>query len=144
MLLSDSHLYNFSRLLWRFSTHSSEEISLKILVSSAKREILAEISLSISFMRIRNKRGPSTLPCGTPLVTLDEDDLVLLTMTCWVLWDRKDWIHLPSFPVTPAAFSFLRSIPLSTLSNAFLKSKYSFANLAGQKLGGGCCQTYQS
>ena len=46
------------------------------LVSSAKDDTLASVvSLSISLMKIRKRMGPSTVPCGTPLLTLELLDL---------------------------------------------------------------------
>ena len=36
-----------------------------------------------------NKRGPTTLPCGTPLATGKYDEKALLTQTHWVLSEMK-------------------------------------------------------
>ena len=41
-----------------------------------------------------NKRGPSTLPFGTPLVTGKNDEKALLTQTHWVLSEMKACIQL--------------------------------------------------
>ena len=59
----------------RSSTWFTEEIVCRILVSSAKEVTVACCtSVSMSLVIIRNRRGPSTEPCGTPLVTVDGSD----------------------------------------------------------------------
>ena len=45
-------------------------------------------------IKIKNKRGPSILPCGTPLVTGKKDDIALLIQTHWHLFVMKAQIHL--------------------------------------------------
>ena len=44
-------------------------IGRNILVSSANFKILLDSPMSRSLMKIRNRTGPSTEPCGTPLHT---------------------------------------------------------------------------
>ena len=45
------------------------DMAFMILVSSAKQRItLLETQCVMSFMKIRNRMGPRTVPCGTPLI----------------------------------------------------------------------------
>ena len=50
---------------------------------------------------IRNRRGPSTDPWGTPLLTWDSLDVVPLAATHCCLFDKKLWIHTPILPLIP-------------------------------------------
>ena len=68
--------------------------------------------------------GSNTVPWSTPEVTFVTLKLTPLTTTCFFLWDKKLWIHLPNFPVTPKDFSLCIIMPISHLSNAFEKSRY--------------------
>ena len=64
-----------------FSLFSLVTIREKILLSSAKR-LRGDITFSgRSFINIRNKIGPRTDPCGTPLVTQRAVDAVPLITT---------------------------------------------------------------
>ena len=69
-----------------------------------------------------NNTGPSTLPCGVPLVTLLHMDFALFTTTLWWRSDRKSSIQARTFLVTLYPSSFLSSLLCGTLSNAFMKS----------------------
>ena len=56
------------------------------LVSSAKVVTRKCLTFpSISFIRVRNRKGPRTDPWGTPFITSDSSDLVPFTTTCGVL-----------------------------------------------------------
>ena len=86
-----------------------------------------DTSLSIpslmSFIRIRNRIGRSTVPCGTPLLTSDSFDFTpLAIMNCFLL-DNKSWIHMPSLPLIPSALNLWQRMPKSTLSKALEKSR---------------------
>lgn len=60
-----------------------ECIGLRHLVSSAKRNVLECFREGDrSFIYMRNRRGPSRLPCGTPEITGRVEDLLLLMHTC--------------------------------------------------------------
>ena len=39
----------------------------------------------MSFTKIKNRSGPRTVPCGTPVVTGLEEEKVLLHLTYWFL-----------------------------------------------------------
>ena len=43
-------------------------------VSSAKSLQFEERLLDKSFMKMRNNKGPKTEPCGTPALTLSQDE----------------------------------------------------------------------
>ena len=46
-----------------------------------------------SFMNNKNKRGPITVPWGTPDFTSAESDVLPSTTTCWLRWLRNEDIH---------------------------------------------------
>ena len=62
--------------------------------SSANSLALAITQSGKSLINSRNKRGPRTVPCGTPLTTGALSETAPSTMTCWLLSDKKDSIHL--------------------------------------------------
>ena len=76
------------------------------------------------FMNRRKRSGPRTLPCGTPLMTLDSDDWQLPTFIHCVLPCRKEEIHCNKLPSIPNEASFTHSLLWTTytLSKALLKS----------------------
>ena len=93
-------------------------------VSSAKldrKEVT--MSLSISPMRMRKRKALKTDPCDTPDSTGLGWDFFPFTRTHWRRPLRKLSSHLPRFPCIPSDFSFLRVIPISTLSKALAKSR---------------------
>ena len=45
---------------------SGVSMTIYTLVSSAKRRIEAPMSLTMSFLNVKNSRGPRINPCGTP------------------------------------------------------------------------------
>ena len=73
---------------------------------------------------MRNRRGPRTLPCGTPLRTLEVPDAVFPTVTYWLRLIKKFLIHFKSFPLIPHFLSFLKSIRWEIVSKALLISRY--------------------
>ena len=50
-------------------------------------------------------RGPDTLPCGTPLITLDHLEHKPLTLTLYRLFDSKN-VHNPIQNITRNTISF--------------------------------------
>ena len=54
---------------WSKRASSIELICLYMALSSAKSLIFEVTFCSMSFIYIRNRRGPSTVPCGTPDAT---------------------------------------------------------------------------
>ncbi|CAL4245859.1 unnamed protein product [Meganyctiphanes norvegica] len=62
---------------------------LNSLLSSAKRLNGDRTPSGRSFINIRNRIGPSTDPCSTPLVTFLGDDAVPLITTLWILPFKK-------------------------------------------------------
>ena len=125
MLLFSVHLYTTFKSFWSCDFSAVLSVLCPILVSSAKLDKKADASsLSISPMRQRNSRGPSTDPCGTPERTGEGDERFPLTLIVCVLPVMKEWIHLPRLPLTLREWSFLSKISKSTLSKALAKSKY--------------------
>jgi len=96
----------------------------KILVSSANFINWLTIPQSMSLMKMRKSIGPSTEPCGTPLVTSDHDE-------------RQPFKHTRCFrPLSHACIqltlwllSFISSLWWGTLSKAFAKSRNITATL---------------
>ena len=82
---------------------SSREVpETKIFVSSAKRMNSPSFEqLIISFMYIRNNKGPNTLPCGTPNMTSSGSDFSLRHSVNCVRFERYDFIRLLAFPRIP-------------------------------------------
>ena len=125
MLLLVAHWYTACRYNCRAFISSSQDISCPILASSAKLDMNdVPTSLSMSPISIRNRRGPITEPWGTPDKTGLREDLTPLTTTVWDRLLRKLFSHWPSCPPMAMASSFFRVIPLSSLSNALVKSRY--------------------
>ena len=56
-------------------------IDLQKYVSSANRPNVDETVDGMSLIYVRNSSGPSTMPCGTPDVTADTDDVTPVMAT---------------------------------------------------------------
>ena len=69
------------------------------------------------------RRGPRTVPWGTPERTGAGDDLAPSTRTVWMRLDKNDRIQRRRDPPMPREESFVRRISWSTLSKAFEKSR---------------------
>ena len=69
--------------------------------SLAKRRIDEEMESDISFMKVRNSKGPSTVPCGTPDKTSDQSEASPSTTTRWDLLVRKFSNHFKREPRIP-------------------------------------------
>ena len=67
----------------------SLEIDFNSFVSSAKRCMVQnEVAVGMSFTKIRNRRGPRTLPWGTPDRTGSNSDEQPSIQTRWERWER--------------------------------------------------------
>ncbi|CAL4241458.1 unnamed protein product [Meganyctiphanes norvegica] len=66
-------------------------IRLNNLLSSANRLKDERTPRGRSFINIKNRIGPNTDPCGTPLVTFMAGDAVPLITTLWVLSLKKSF-----------------------------------------------------
>ena len=96
----------------------------KILVSSAKWRIIEwEIASFRMLIYIRNSKGPSTDPCGTPWVTSILSETVSLTIVCWILFVRYDSNQLSVTPLMPQWHSLSIKILWLIVSKAFWKSR---------------------
>ena len=69
------------------------QISLYNKLSSEKRQTSDSMWLGMSLMYVKNNKGPSTVPCGTPDNTSSLSDFVPSSTTCCFLFERKDLIH---------------------------------------------------
>ena len=82
-------LYFFSRSAFKVSAAVlGLSTTRKRLVSSAKSLMLGPISLKMSFIYSRNKRGPRIDPCGTPACMLFQSDCVPGRITLCLLSER--------------------------------------------------------
>ena len=115
--LSD-HLANLSRSCCRSSLSSTLLITLQIFVSSANILILFTIHDGRSLTNIRNKRGPKTDPCGTPLKTSIQAENDPITQTLIFLSFKKALIQFSSLPVIPLSCNFSSNRLCGTVSNA--------------------------
>ena len=123
ILFLTAQQYTVSRSVCSCVISSLLAIAWPTRVSSAKldrKEVT--MSLSISPMRMRKRRGPKTDPCGTPDSAGLGWDFFPFTRMHWRRPLRKLSSHLPRFPCIPSDFSFLRVLPISTLSKALAKS----------------------
>ena len=68
------HLYNLSKFLFSSRIDSSGLSTVVFRVSSANSFTPHETSFTMSFTYMRNKRGPSTDPCGTPASIAPQSD----------------------------------------------------------------------
>ena len=109
----------------KLSCNSSDHLNVLVLLnsfaSSMKRTQCDFTLLGRSFACIYsiNSTGPNTDPCGTPEVTLDQQDDLPFTVTHWCWSVKKSLIHLCMFPPIPKHLIFLRSLMWGTDSNAF-------------------------
>ena len=92
---------------------SVAESSLVLMVlhsklSSAKSLMCVPLEMleSMSLMYARNRRGPRTVPWGTPERTGAGEDAAPSTRTVWVLFDKKERIHRWRGSPMPSAVSF--------------------------------------
>ena len=92
------------------------------LVSSANKWTILVILLSISLIKIINRIGPKTLPCGTPPRTSHQPKDLPLTRTFCRRWVRKLVSHFSMFPRMPYDWILARSPLVCTVSNVFAKS----------------------
>ena len=73
-------------------------------------------------MKIKNKRGPSTEPLGTPLLTYNQVDLFLPHITDCLRLVKYDLIHFTESYEKPRESNLFISWLCDTLSKALLKS----------------------
>ncbi|CAL4251130.1 unnamed protein product [Meganyctiphanes norvegica] len=66
-----------------------------ILLSSANKHTGQSTHFGRSFMNIRNRIGPRTDPCGTPLRTSNSSDSTPRIITFCLRFSRKACIHCP-------------------------------------------------
>jgi len=97
-------------------------VPYKIQSSVTKLTTLYFMLAGRSFINIRKRTGPNTIPWGTPEVTAGTfDEVALFTTTIWVLLVRKDVIQMWMFPLIPYQSRLYKSLLWGTVSNAFAK-----------------------
>ena len=106
------------RVIWSWKVL----ISLYSRQSSANRRTWEETAAGRSFMWQRKRRGPRTVPCGTPESTVVVLELMPSRTTFIVLWERKHSSHLWRGPVMPYPDNLLNSFLWGTVSKALEKS----------------------
>ncbi|MEL6629683.1 MAG: hypothetical protein AAFQ92_29645, partial [Bacteroidota bacterium] len=92
--------------------------------SSAYEWIGLEEDERRSFMKRRKRVGDKTEPCGTPLVTVKDEDVAPSTTTDKVRSDRKLAISLVREGVKPKDGSLANRALCQTLSNALEISSF--------------------
>ena len=72
-------------------------MALRILVSSAKkgRKESPSTLWSISLIRIRKRIGPKTVHCGTPLLTVENLDLIPFAKITWPIFSFQNCLYNP-------------------------------------------------
>ena len=75
-------------------------------------------------MKMLKRKGPRTLPCGTPLVIEHVEEMDEPTWTAWVLWVRNTFIHNKRLPDIPYASSLCSSLLCEIESKVLWKSTY--------------------
>ena len=84
-----AHSFMVARSLFMLLVASTSSLkSINRVVSSANRCILVPMSLGISLINTRNKRGPRTEPWGTPALIVPILDVALLRITRCCLLDK--------------------------------------------------------
>ena len=74
-----------------------------------------------SLIKNRNKIGPSTLPCGIPLVIVLCSDFEPLMVTLCFLSDKNSLTQLNIFPVIPYLYNFFNSLRWVNFIKSFAK-----------------------
>ena len=111
------------RSSWSWEMPSVALTLVNSLASSANIYRNDFTTSGMSLTKITKRSGPSTLPCGIPLVTGAHAECVpLMTTLCWRLL-RKSRIHFSAFPFIPWFSTFRSSPSWGTLSNALAKSR---------------------
>ena len=105
----------FSRVVWSLCETSRA-------ASSANNNSLHEHAAGMSFIYKRNRRGPNTLPCGTPHGINWGSDRDWLTSILWILSERYVENQLTADLDIPMALSLLSSMAWLTVSKAFWRS----------------------
>ena len=128
----DVHFF-VHQLLTSSSPSWRSELSSSILLdaewideSSANKELISSFLRwrGRSLIYKRNRSGPRTDPCGTPVFMMPLLDVILFTFTNWCLFSRKDLIKSIDGEFGRYRDSFWSRIEWLTRSKAFLKSKY--------------------
>ena len=100
---SDSDDLGLNDIFHSFSHYCSLPRSSCSCILMYKRVSSAKTFCGMSFMYSKNKRGPSTLPCGIPEVTGAGLDVCPSTSTRWLL------IHMRKLLLTPYCCSLMAS-----------------------------------
>ena len=90
---SSSHFCSWSKSSCNSVASSSDEIVQYMRQSLANRRVVELTIPGRSLMYTRNSNDPRTVPCGTPDVTSDVEDVFPSRTTCWALSKRKLFTH---------------------------------------------------
>ena len=119
ILFAEAQLEIASKSFWVWG-RSFLEMDWDIVMSSTYIQCrdLSWEWLAKSFTIMRNRIGPSFVPCGTPAVTEAQSDIAFPTLTDWVRPDRKLQIHGINDLRTPSLMSLWISMLWSIRSKA--------------------------
>ena len=111
-----------SMSFWKVTSSWKLQISRYITASSAYSFILEFKLHTMSLIYVMNKKGPSTVPWGTPDKTSAQPDFSPFTWTRWERPRRNDLIHSKVLFRTPKLWNLCSNLWWGTLSKAFEKS----------------------
>jgi hypothetical protein len=125
---------NLFKSIYKFSISLLFKVFLYIIHSSAKSLTVYSTFLQISFKQERNKSGPSTFPCGTPVSNLSPSDNCPPTRTLCVRARRDSPIHTTALESTPEAAIFVsnRSFVKSVIIIIMLSPLFSESQCPGK------------
>ena len=104
------HFCHAVKSFWRIVESASIFMVLNSFVSPMNILIRLLTTSGMSLMKIINKRGPRTLPCGMLLMTcVSREDTPAIETFC-LLPMRNDLTHVIIFPLMPYPYTFLTSL----------------------------------
>ena len=128
-----------SKSCWSFTRQCALPATTYTLVSSAKSLHALSMQSGRSFINTMNSTGPKTVPCGVPLPTAVQSEMLPFTMTRCFLSIRKEQSHSRRSPLTPMSWSFWRSRRWGTVEGVTKIQvgdvhRFAFLHLAGSFL----------
>ena len=119
-----AHSFDFPTSICKSSLSWLDLIIWQSFASSTNSLIKHLTTLGKSFIKIKNRIGPSTLPCGIPDVMFLKLECAPFTITRCFLLFKNSYIHLKTTPLIPYLSILTKSLLWGTLSKALQKSRY--------------------